>query len=89
METVEITTGVFELFNPAMGLNESSSSAFASWLISQAHAHQTHLCNHHVAIKRPLPIRLTGSLHVRPDLGHHGSPDGHVGNEMAIHDVDV
>lgn len=46
-----------------------------------------HLCNHHMAIKRPLPIRTLRPLNPLPDLLHHRRSKGEVGYKMAVHDI--
>ena len=42
-----------------------------------------------MAIEGALPVRGCGALDMGPDLGHDGGTKGHVGHEVAVHDVDV
>jgi hypothetical protein len=46
-----------------------------------------YLCNHHVAVKRPLAVLGRGLLDVAPDLRNDGCTEGDVGHEMAVHDI--
>lgn len=48
-----------------------------------------HLSNHHVAVKGTLSEGLGWPVHMRPDLGDDGCAKGHVGDEVAVHDIDV
>ena len=48
-----------------------------------------YLCNHHVTIKGPFSVRSSRTVDMGADLGDDGSTKGHVGHEMAIHDVDL
>lgn len=42
-----------------------------------------------MAVKRAPAPGLGRPLDMRPDLGHDGGAKGHVGDEMAVHDVDM
>lgn len=48
-----------------------------------------YLCYHHVAVKGPPPVRACRTVDVRADLCDDGGAEGHVGHEMAVHDVDL
>ena len=45
--------------------------------------------DHHVAVKCALAAWLSGSRDVGADLGYDGRAEGHVGHEVAVHDVDL
>lgn len=51
----------------------------------------TYLHDHHMAVKGALAGRVDvlGALDERADLGDDGGAKGHVGDEVAVHDVDV
>lgn len=44
---------------------------------------------HHVAVKSTLPKGLGWAVHMGPDLGDHRGAKGHVGDKVAVHDIDV
>jgi hypothetical protein len=46
-----------------------------------------YLCYHHVAIKGASAVGASGTVDVRADLGDDWGSKGHVGDEVAIHDV--
>lgn len=48
-----------------------------------------HLHDHHVAVKGALSKGLGWPVHMRPDLGNNGRAKGHVGDEVAVHDINV
>lgn len=50
---------------------------------------QTYLCNHHVAIKGTPLSRSSWLWDVRANLGDDGVAKGHIGHEMAVHNVDM
>lgn len=49
----------------------------------------SHLHDHHVAVERALSTGLRWTGDVGPDLGDDGSSEGDVGNEVAVHDVNM
>jgi hypothetical protein len=49
----------------------------------------SYLCNHHVTVKGTLSVGARGTLNVGADLGDNGGTKGHVGHEVAVHDVDL
>ena len=49
----------------------------------------THLGDHHVAIEGALPQSGFGSRDMRAQLGYDGGAEGHVGHEVAVHDIDM
>ena len=50
---------------------------------------RSHLCNHHMAVKGPLAVGMSRPANMRADLGDNGSSKGDIGDEMAIHDIDM
>jgi len=42
-----------------------------------------------MAVKRPFPVSGLRARDVWADLRHDGCAEGHVGDEMPVHDVDV
>lgn len=46
-------------------------------------------CDHHVAVKGAPAMGGGGALDVRADLGDDRGAKGHVGDEVAVHDVDL
>lgn len=49
----------------------------------------TDLGDHHVAVESALAKGLGGLVDMRTDHGYYRSAKGHVGDEVAVHDVDV
>lgn len=49
----------------------------------------SYLHDHHMAVECPYISRLFGLLDVRSDFRDDGSAKGHVGDEVAVHDIDV
>lgn len=100
MEGVEVAAGGFEGFDPFLRLwfpplgSALLLEAFCAKLSERRgrerrESRHTHLGDHHMAIEGALPVRRCGALDVRPDLRHDGGAEGHVGHEVAVHDVDV
>lgn len=83
MEAVEVAAGGFELFDPAMRLRGVS---LGCWIGCDERAY---LCDHHVTVEGPSPAFLVRPGAVRADVGDDGGADGHVGDEVAVHDVDM
>lgn len=50
---------------------------------------RSHLCNHHMAVKGSLAVGLSRPANMRTDLGDNRSSKGDIGDEMAIHDIDM
>ena len=48
-----------------------------------------HLSDHHVAVESSFPVCSRGSGDMRADLGDYGGSKSHVGNEVAVHDIDM
>ena len=48
-----------------------------------------HLSDHHMTIERSLSEYPLRPRNMRTDFGYDRRAEGHVGNEMPIHDVDV
>ena len=48
-----------------------------------------YLCDHHVAVECPPAAGLSRTLDVGPNLANDGSSNGHVGDEVTVHDVYV
>lgn len=46
---------------------------------------KTYLRNHHMAIKRPLPMSLARLRNMRPDFRDDGRAERYVRYEMAVH----
>ena len=42
-----------------------------------------------MTVKRAPPLRRRRPVDARPDLGDDGGAEGHVGYEVAVHDIDV
>lgn len=50
---------------------------------------ETYLHNHHVAVEGTLRAGLEWPVDTAADLRDDGASDGHVGDEVAVHDVDM
>jgi hypothetical protein len=49
----------------------------------------THFHDHHVAIESATTAGFGGTVDAAADLGYDGAADGHIGHEVAVHNVDV
>ena len=49
----------------------------------------TYLCDHHMAVESSFVSRPGRFLDMGSDLGDDGGTEGHVGDEVTIHDVNM
>lgn len=47
------------------------------------------LCYHHVAVECTPSIGACWALYVWADLSNYGRSEGHIGHEMAVHNIDM
>jgi hypothetical protein len=88
VEAVEVTTSVLELLDPFLGLLALVSILFLEGKLG-VNWWWTDLGDHHVAVKGTFAEGLGGLVDVRTDHCDYGSAKGHVGDEVAVHNVDV
>lgn len=88
VEAIEVTASILELLDPFLGL-----LAFVSFLLLdqcwKVDWEWTDLGDHHVAVESAFAKGLGGPVDVRTDHCDDGSAKGHVGDEVAVHNVDV
>lgn len=91
MKAVEITTSLLEILNPSLWLRRKLGKAPPN----RQSPSLSYLRNHHMAIEEPfgdlfsITMRHNLLLNIFPYAGNNWSSDGDVGNEMAVHDIDV
>jgi len=88
VEAVEITTSVLELLDPFLGLLAMVNMLFSDEGLKVGWS-WTDLGDHHVAVEGTLSKGLGGLVDMRTDHGYYGSAKSHVGDEVAVHDIDV
>jgi len=50
---------------------------------------EIHLCDHHMAVKGTAAMSNRRAVDMTADFGDDWGTEGHVGHEMAVHDVDL
>lgn len=88
VEAVEITTSVLELLDPFLGLLALVSILFPEGVLGGSWE-WADLGDHHMAVKGALAKGLGGPVDVRTDHCDNGSAECHVGDKVAVHNVDV
>ena len=90
VEAVEITSSFLEIPDPFMWLmNRCVSFRIPRQPQDNIGTIQSHLRNHHMAVKGSLAMGLSWPADMRADLGDNRSSKGDVGDKMAIHDVNM
>lgn len=86
VEAVEVAACCFEFFDPFLGLGERFVLLvfWSFWGRRGEGERETHLGNHHVAVKRPLGKLSLWSGDVFPDHGDDGGSECYVGDKVAV-----
>lgn len=88
VEAVEIASGLLEFLDPFLWLLTMVNMLFLEECLRVARR-RTDLGDHHVAIEGALAKGLGRLVNMRTDHCDNGSAKGHVGDEMAVHDIDM
>lgn len=85
MEAVQIASGPLELLDPFFGLFPSQKYKQSALLRERySSAFHTDLCDHHVAVKGALAVRLRRLIDVPADLSDHRRSESNVRDEVSI-----
>lgn len=81
MEAVQVAAGRLELLDPFLGLVVGKKRQI---LLTNRGGKDNYFGNHHVAVKRPLPMGLGWFVDMGADLDHDRGSKGDIGHEMPI-----
>jgi hypothetical protein len=66
-----------------------SAGAYSGTIGASRNKTKTYLHDHHVAVEGTLRAGLEWPVDAATDMRDDGATDGHVGNEVAVHDVNM